>query len=303
MAPLVFPTCELSSRTNSTSASPRSSQLSNRRTSTCRSYTGQRISIRVAVLIELMLLDPGRNNRRSITWRPLSFSKRISRIPLRVCSALRRSSADVTTCRSRAITRESLSNCHMFLSMLSGTYRNRAIVSSSDRGALFEIAVVIDPATELAQRWAPIIETLAALDTVHLRVYLNPTFGLSDLPIKRFYQYSFPRALEFDDVTGRELQPSVRFEGIPEDTLLTFAIDAHQSWLAFPRSSVHDLDNIRLEDLSESARLTGIEAVLELESLVVEGHAREMPSSKPPRGLQLELSKSSADSSVAAKVE
>ncbi|GAA5899753.1 Kre5p [Sporobolomyces salmoneus] len=169
-----------------------------------------------------------------------------------------------------------------------------SVVSANDRGALYEIAVVVDPATELAQRWAPIIETLASLDTVHLRLYLNPTFGLAELPIKRFYQYTFQPSLRFDNVTGQELQPSVRFEGVPEDTLFTFAIDTPRSWLAFPKSSVHDLDNIRLEDLPESSREKGVEAVLELESLVVEGHAREMPSSKPPRGLQLELSSNSS---------
>lgn len=176
-------------------------------------------------------------------------------------------------------------------------------MSSYDGGALYEIAVVVDPATELAQRWAPIIETLASLDTVHLRLYLNPTFTLNDLPIKRFYQYTFDTTLRFDEETGQELQPFVRFDDVPEDVLLTFAIDAHKSWLAFPRSSVHDLDNIRLKDLPEWSRKEGVKAVLELESLVVEGHARDMPSSKPPRGLQLELSSGASNSTEAVKVE
>ncbi|GAA5951905.1 hypothetical protein JCM21900_004180 [Sporobolomyces salmonicolor] len=164
-----------------------------------------------------------------------------------------------------------------------------AFTNGNLRSALYEIVVVVDPATELAQRWAPIIQTLASLDTVHLDVYLNPNFHLTELPIKRFYQYTFSPALEFDESTGKELQPSVRFDGIPEDVLLTFGIDAQQSWLAFPKTSVHDLDNIRLADLPEWSRKKGVEAVLELESIIVEGHARDMPSSKPPRGLQLEL--------------
>ncbi|GAA5943995.1 Kre5p [Sporobolomyces koalae] len=169
------------------------------------------------------------------------------------------------------------------------------ILNGNDVGALHEIAVVIDPATEIAQRWAPIIETLASLDTVHLRLYLNPSFALTELPIKRFYQYSLHRALSFDEESGQEIQPTIRFEDIPEDTLLTFAIDTQQSWLAFPRTSVHDLDNIRLGDLPETLRNAGIEAAFELESLVVEGHAREIPSSKAPRGLQLELSSGASE--------
>lgn len=180
---------------------------------------------------------------------------------------------------------------------------DRLISSSSDAGALYEIAVIVDPATELAQRWAPITETLASLETVHLRLYLNPTFHLTDLPIKRFYQYTLNPTLRFDEATGQELQPFVRFDNVPEDVLLTFTVDAHKSWLAFPRSSVHDLDNIRLKDLPEWSRKEGVKAVLELESLVVEGHARDMPSSKPPRGLQLELSSGSSTSTGSVKVE
>ncbi|BGP16173.1 hypothetical protein JCM10213_001389 [Rhodosporidiobolus nylandii] len=173
---------------------------------------------------------------------------------------------------------------------------NSAIIDDHERGAFYEIAVVVDPATELAQRWAPILETLSALKLVHVRLYLNPAFHLDDLPIKRFYSYTFPSTLEFDENTGNQIQPGVRFEDIPEDVLLTFTADTQRSWLAFPKKSVHDLDNIRLADLPPSSKATGVEAVFELEALVVEGHARDMPSSKPPRGLQLELRSGSRES-------
>ncbi|BGP32069.1 killer toxin resistant protein [Rhodotorula toruloides] len=164
-----------------------------------------------------------------------------------------------------------------------------AIVGEREEGALFEVAAVIDPATELAQRWAPIVETLSQLNSTHVRLYLNPSLHVTEVPIKRFYQYSFNSILTFDDATGQEVQPAIRFEDIPEDVLLTFGIDAQQAWLAFPKHSVHDLDNIRLADLPAWSKASGVEAVFELESLLVEGHARDMPSSRPPRGLQLEL--------------
>ena len=80
---------------------------------------------------------------------------------------------------------------------------------------------------------------------------------------------------------------------MPSKTLMTLALEAHQSWLAFPKQSVHDLDNIRLSDLSSSAG--DVTVVYELDNIVIEGHCRDMPSSVPPRGLQLELiSKSDA---------
>ncbi|GAA5851766.1 hypothetical protein JCM9279_004400 [Rhodotorula babjevae] len=171
-----------------------------------------------------------------------------------------------------------------------------SVIGNLSRGALFEVAVVVDPATELAQRWAPIIKTLAGLNTTHVRLYLNPSLHVTEVPIKRFYEYVFEREPRFDTTSGDEIQPGVRFNNVPEDVLLTFGVDAQKSWFAFPKTSVHDLDNIRLADLPEWSKAKGVEAVLELEALVVEAHARELPSSRPPRGLQLEL-KSGAESS------
>lgn len=76
-------------------------------------------------------------------------------------------------------------------------------------------------------------------------------------------------------------------------TLMTLALEAHQSWLAFPKQSVHDLDNIRLSDMSSTGG--DVTVVYELDNIVIEGHCRDMPGSAPPRGLQLELiSKSDA---------
>ncbi|GAA6027206.1 hypothetical protein JCM8097_002483 [Rhodosporidiobolus ruineniae] len=183
------------------------------------------------------------------------------------------------------------------------TGNHSAIIDKHETGAFYEIAVVVDPATETAQRWAPIIETLSMLVFVHVRLYLNPAFHLDDIPIKRFYEHSFRPTLEFDEATGVEVQPGVRFNNVPEDLLLTFGADVPKAWLAFPKKSIHDLDNIRLADLSAADKGKGVEAVLELEALVVEGHARDMPSSKPPRGLELELRSGAKEKEDATRVD
>ena len=52
---------------------------------------------------------------------------------------------------------------------------------------------------------------------------------------------------------------------------------------------MHDLDNIRLSDLKPAARLNGIDAIFELSNIIVEGHAREVKTGAPLRGLQLLL--------------
>lgn len=148
---------------------------------------------------------------------------------------------------------------------------------------------MLDPATELAQRWAPILLTLSKLPAVFIKVYLNPTITLTEMPIKRFYRFNFPLAPTFDLTTGHEIQPAVEFAGLPEDVLFTLGLEAQKAWLTFPVEAVHDLDNIRLADLGPNDRQAGVEAVYELENLLVEGHARELVGAKPPRGLQLEL--------------
>lgn len=73
---------------------------------------------------------------------------------------------------------------------------------------------------------------------------------------------------------------------MPKDVLLTFALDAHPSWLAFPTRSVHDLDNIRLADVKAHE---DVNARLQLRNIIVEGHCRETATNQPPRGLELEL--------------
>ncbi|KAM0787865.1 hypothetical protein ACM66B_003917 [Microbotryomycetes sp. NB124-2] len=173
-----------------------------------------------------------------------------------------------------------------------------SLTLGDDESALFEIAVFVDPATELAQRWSQILHTLARNDGVFIRLYLNPALRLSELPIKRFYDFAFDASLPIDPVTGDIVEPQLSFFDVPEDTLLTFATDLPNSWLAFPIESVHDLDNIRLSDLSEKQKMSGgVKALFELEALVVEGHAREMPVGSAPRGLQLELLKGTAKAS------
>jgi UDP-glucose:glycoprotein glucosyltransferase len=128
------------------------------------------------------------------------------------------------------------------------------------------------------------------LNSTIVSLYLNPSLHLTEVPIKRFYEFCFASKLTFSP-SGAELQPQVRFDAIPPDVLVTYATDLQRAWLAFPRTGIHDLDNIKLGDLPLDSRERGVEAVLELETLIVEGHARDMPSSRPPRGLQLELSR------------
>jgi UDP-glucose:glycoprotein glucosyltransferase len=52
-------------------------------------------------------------------------------------------------------------------------------------------------------------------------------------------------------------------------------MDVPQSWLVRPCESTYDLDNIYLAPLTGSDRVTGIQAVFDLDFLVIEGHSRD----------------------------
>jgi UDP-glucose:glycoprotein glucosyltransferase len=68
-------------------------------------------------------------------------------------------------------------------------------------------------------------------------------------------------------------------------------MDVPTSWLVRPHEALYDLDNILLTQLSSDD--TSVDATFSLDYLVVEGHARETKSQSPPRGVQLELVKTS----------
>lgn len=78
-------------------------------------------------------------------------------------------------------------------------------------------------------------------------------------------------------------------------------MEVPQSWLVRPFSSAHDLDNIHLSSLPASSRSTGVEAVFDLDFLVIEGHARE-PNNAPPRGVQLQLTSLGSNLTIGSEV-
>jgi len=73
-------------------------------------------------------------------------------------------------------------------------------------------------------------------------------------------------------------------------------MDVPTSWLVRPREALYDLDNLLLSQLADND--TSIDATFSLDYLVVEGHAREVKTQAPPRGVQLELVKTSDNSAI-----
>ena len=160
-----------------------------------------------------------------------------------------------------------------------------AITVGNPDEAVIQVVVAIDPASEIAQRWIPILKVLSELDGVSLQLFMNPKERLEELPIKRFYRHVLESKPSFDK-DGAVQSPSARFTDLPADALLNVAMDVPPSWLVAPKHSIHDLDNIKISSLKDG---TDIEAVYELENILIEGHSRDVTSGTPPRGAQLLL--------------
>ncbi|KAJ7185207.1 UDP-glucose:glycoprotein glucosyltransferase-domain-containing protein [Mycena filopes] len=151
--------------------------------------------------------------------------------------------------------------------------------------ALYEIAVIIDPLSEMAQKWSSLLEWLSHIPDIYIKVYTNPA-PHEEIPLKRFYRYALLPSLAFD-ADGAETSTQAIFDGLPIEPIYTLGMDVPPSWLVRPREALYDLDNIQLGNLSPGD--SSVDAVFALDYLVVEGHARDAVTNAPPRGVQLQL--------------
>lgn len=149
--------------------------------------------------------------------------------------------------------------------------------------ASIQLTVVIDPASEQGQKWVPIVKAFSELEGVYVKLFLNPKERLQELPVKRFYRYVLDSKPKFDGA-GALVAPGAFFTGVPQEALLTVKLDIPPAWLVAPKVSVQDPDNIKLSSIKSD-----VDALYELEHILIEGHSRDMPSGSPPRGAQLIL--------------
>ncbi|KMS95940.1 hypothetical protein BVRB_003480 isoform A [Beta vulgaris subsp. vulgaris] len=152
------------------------------------------------------------------------------------------------------------------------------------------IDAVIDPLSPSGQKLASLLQILMKHFQPSMRIILNPLSSLVDLPLKNYYRYVVP---SMDDFSGSDFAvngPKAFFANMPLSKTLTMNLDVPETWLVEPVIAIHDLDNILLENLGETRTL---QAVFELEALVLTGHCFEKDHD-PPRGLQMILGTKSA---------
>ncbi|ORY74278.1 hypothetical protein BCR35DRAFT_306724 [Leucosporidium creatinivorum] len=105
--------------------------------------------------------------------------------------------------------------------------------------ALYEIGVVVDPISELAQKWAPILKTLATLNNVVLKVYLAPSVDVSSPPARTLHTTSFPASLEFDDALELK-KPVVLFAGLPDEAVVSLSVQLREYGSLTPSKEVQE---------------------------------------------------------------
>ncbi|KAJ5933375.1 hypothetical protein N7454_005704 [Penicillium verhagenii] len=170
---------------------------------------------------------------------------------------------------------------------VSGNWRtdHSVITVSNSEDPSINVAAVLDPASEVAQRWLPILKVLSKLAGVQLKIFLNPKEEIKELPVKRFYRYVLDSEPTFTS-DGALSRPQASFSGLPVEALLTLGMDVPSSWLVAPQDSIHDLDNIKLSSLKAEAN---VDAIYALEHILIEGHSRDLTTKTAPRGVQLIL--------------
>jgi UDP-glucose:glycoprotein glucosyltransferase len=169
--------------------------------------------------------------------------------------------------------------------LIGGTNHTRLALGDLDNSFL-EIGLIIDPLSEVAQKWAHMLKTLAEIEGVSVVIHLNPLSSLEELPLKRFYRYVFDKEPHFDPTTGVQTIPTAYFAQLPIEPLYTLGVETTNAWHVTVREANMDLDNILLSSLKEES---GVSAVYELESILIEGHCLDSTNKSPPRGLEFEI--------------
>lgn len=171
--------------------------------------------------------------------------------------------------------------------VLSSTYS--AVILNSENSTI-HIDAVLDPLSATGQKLSSLLRVLWKCIRPSMRLVLNPLSSLVDLPLKNYYRYVVPTMDDFSSSDHTIRGPQAFFANMPLSKTLTMNLDVPEPWLVEPVIAVHDLDNILLENLGDTRTL---QAVFELEALVLTGHCSEKDH-EPPRGLQLILGTKSA---------
>ncbi|PIN18202.1 UDP-glucose:glycoprotein glucosyltransferase [Handroanthus impetiginosus] len=190
--------------------------------------------------------------------------------------------SDIVMAISSSISMRDRSSEGARFEILSAEYS--AVILQNENSSI-HIDAVIDPLSPSGQKLSALLRILSKYAQPSMRLVLNPVSSLVDLPLKNYYRYVVPTMDDFSGTDHTVHGPKAFFANMPLSKTLTMNLDVPEPWLVQPIVAIHDLDNILLENLADTRTL---QAVFELEALVLTGHCSEKDH-EPPRGLQLIL--------------
>ena len=129
---------------------------------------------------------------------------------------------------------------------------------ASREGVTYAISAVLDPLSNSAQKLASILKVLHKAFNVDLKIFMNCRDKLSEMPVKRFYQYVLQPELSFAEDGSLKNEHLARFFGLPASALLTLNMDTPQSWMIEASGSNMDLDNIHLAEVCQTFSWKGL---------------------------------------------
>ncbi|ODV62981.1 glycosyltransferase family 24 protein [Ascoidea rubescens DSM 1968] len=171
-----------------------------------------------------------------------------------------------------------------------GNENAKSVFRSKDLADL-EIVAIIDPISEESQKILTMLDGFTNLarfsNLCHITILLQPDLEMSEISIKRFYRGLYLSNVTFDSDSGEidRNNYNAKFENVPEKTLFTLDMDVSTSWIVMPKTSIWDLDNIKLD----STEFGYVEGIYELRNILIEGHSKDIEKKIPPVGAQVEL--------------
>jgi UDP-glucose:glycoprotein glucosyltransferase len=157
-------------------------------------------------------------------------------------------------------------------------------VTDPKEPSVLRIFASIDPVSPTGQQYLTYVQALSQLPQVSVKVLLNPTPNLENIPLKRFYRASLPLKPSFSP-SGSRKKEHVVFSGMSKDTLYNMEIHTPTSWIVNPAESIYDPENIILDNVKEDKMWV----TYELKHLLLEGHCRDVTVGGAPRGISLDL--------------
>ncbi|XP_035995136.1 UDP-glucose:glycoprotein glucosyltransferase 2 isoform X2 [Fundulus heteroclitus] len=157
-------------------------------------------------------------------------------------------------------------------------------LSPRENEVFYDVVAIVDPLTREAQKISSLLIVLSQVVNVKLQVFMNCRAKLSELPLKSFYRFVLEPDVAFLANDTASPGPVARFTELPESLLLTLNMITPESWMVQADHSLHDLDNIHLQEVNGV-----VAAEFELEHLLLEGHCFDLSTGQPPRGLQFTL--------------